>query len=443
MISLSLLFLLLYVAIVVLIGVMTAHRETEEGFMIADRKVAGLQLAATMSAGFFDGATLSIYLAYVYQFGFSALWAFVGAALGYIVLRHFSGRAKMLADQLRCYSMPEYFGRIIGWRSGLAFSAILIFQFFLLAIVDLVVSGKILSSIFPIPYAAAVSIGGAIILSYLLLAGFKAVVRTDFFQLIIMFVMSISVGWYLMGESVIVPADFSLWNMGVGDTIGFLVVGAMNIMIAPDLWQRMFASKNERSLRTAFIYAAFFLTLLGIIISIVGLATKQHFPSIAPEDAFLVGFTRLLPYGLMQFGLVLLYAVALSSCDTITFVVSSILTRDVQTYIPHFSAQSMRRLTRWFMLAFVLLAIASGLLIQDILTLGFSFSGICLALFPAVIGSFYWKLKDRAVTGSIIIALSSLVALLLFKIPLSPETVLITLPVSLASLVVLQRALKA
>ncbi len=37
--------------------------------MIANRKVKGIQAAATMSAGFFDGATLSIYVAYLYLYG--------------------------------------------------------------------------------------------------------------------------------------------------------------------------------------------------------------------------------------------------------------------------------------------------------------------------------------------------------------------------------------
>ena len=194
-------FFILYIAIAVVIGFAASHRETEEGFMLAERRVGGIFLAASMSAGFFDGFALAAYLAYIYQFGLSALWMFIGVGVGFLWLRRFAPRIKARADQLHVYSMPEYFFRVFGKRSGLAFSFVLVVQFFLLLIVNLIVSGKVLSAIFPLPYGVAATIGGAIILSYLLLGGFKAVVRTDFFQLCIMVLMSFSVALYLFGRT--------------------------------------------------------------------------------------------------------------------------------------------------------------------------------------------------------------------------------------------------
>ena len=82
---LSIVFFLIYVLIVVVIGIISSRKESEDGFMIADRNIEGLQVAATMGAGFFDGATLSIYIAYVYLYGFSAMWMFVGLAVGFIL----------------------------------------------------------------------------------------------------------------------------------------------------------------------------------------------------------------------------------------------------------------------------------------------------------------------------------------------------------------------
>src|SRR3989338_1209713 len=95
------------------------------------------------------------------------------------------------------------------------FSILLVLQYFLLLIVNLIISGKVLSAIFPIPYFLSVMIGGAIVLTYLLLAGFRAVVRTDFFQLTIMFVMSLSVAVFLFGTTSIPISEFSLGTLGV------------------------------------------------------------------------------------------------------------------------------------------------------------------------------------------------------------------------------------
>ncbi len=377
--GLSIVFFLLFIAVVVVIGIVSSRKETEDDFMIAERKVEGAQVAATMSAAFFDGAFLAIYIAYIYQYGFSAIWLFVGLALGLLLLKKYAGKIKQKADELKVYSMPEYFFRILGKKNGLMFSFFLVLQFFLLLIVNLVISGKILSAIFPIPYFLSVIIGGGIILTYLLLAGFKAVVRTDFFQVIIALIMVLSVGIFLFGKTHIPASEFNPLTLGVGNIIGFLILAGLGIMVAPDLWQRVFATKDERNLKRGLNYSVFIILLFAVVVSVVGLATKQFFPNIVPEDALVTGFSNLLPFGLKEFGMVLLYAVALSSSDTVTFVVSSIFTRDLKNYSQKYSEQSMRKLTRFFMILFIVLAISVGIFYQNILTLGFSLASLNLA----------------------------------------------------------------
>ncbi|MFA6024548.1 MAG: sodium:solute symporter family protein [Candidatus Gracilibacteria bacterium] len=439
--ALTIIFFLIYIAIVVTIGIVSARKESEDGFMIAERKLEGVQVAATMSAGFFDGATLSIYIAFLYLYGFSAIWLFVGIALGFLFVRRLAPKIKQKADELKVYTMPEYFSKILGKKNGLMFSFFLVLQFFLLLIVNLVISGKVLSAIFPIPYFLAVIIGGAIVLIYLLLAGFKAVVRTDFFQMIIMFVMSLSVGVFLFGKTAIPVSEFNLGTMGIGNIIGFLVLMGFGIMVAPDLWQRIFATKDERNLKRGLSYAAVILLILGIVISILGLATKQSFPHIAPEDALVTGFSQLLPFGLKEFGMVLLYAVALSSSDTVTFVVSSIFTRDLKNYSKKYSEESMKKLTRFFIVFFIALAVAIGIFYQNILALGFSLASLNLALFPVVFGSLYWKLKENAVFWSLILGFMS-IAVLFATNQLNPQNAVISLPVVFLSLLIFQKLFK-
>ena len=436
--ELSILFFLLYIAIVVVIGIVSSKKETEDGFMIAERKVEGVQVAATMSAAFFDGFFLAVYIAYVYQYGFSAIWLFIGLALGLLLLKKYAGRIKQKADELKVYSMPEYFFRVLGKKNGLMFSFFLVLQFFLVLIVNLIISGKVLAAIFPISYFLAVLIGGAIVLSYLLLAGFKAVVRTDFFQVVIGLVMTLSVGIFLLGRTHIPAAEFNLGTLGVGNTVGFLILGGLGLIVAPDLWQRIFSTKDEQNLRRGLNYSVFIILVFAVVVSIVGLATKQYFPNILPEDALVTGFSNLLPFGLKEFGMVLLYAVALSSSDTVTFVVSSIFTRDLKNYTEKYSETSMKKLTRFFIITFIVLALFVAIYYQDIMTLGFSLASLNLALFPVVFGSFYWKLKPQAVFWSLVLGFLSILALFVTG-SLNPESAVISLPVVLFSLFIFQK----
>ena len=439
--GLSILFFLLYIAIVVTIGVISSRKETEDDFMIAERQVQGVQVAATMSASSFDGATLAIYLAYVYQYGFSAIWLFIGIAIGFLFVRKYAWKIKQKADELKVYSMPEYFFRVFGKRNGLMFSLFIVLQFFLLLTVNFIIGGKVLSAIFPIPYFLAVIIGGLIILTYLLLAGFKAVVRTDFFQMIIMFVMTLSVGIFLFGKTNIPVSEFNLGTLGIGNILGFLILAGVGIMATPDLWQRIFATKDEKNLKRGLNYSALILFILGVVISIVGLATKQLFPNIVPEDALVTGFSQLLPFGLKEFGMVLLYAVALSSSDTATFVISSIFTRDLKNYSQKYSEESMKKLTRFFIILLIALAVLIGIFYQNILALGFSLASLGLALFPVIFGSLYWKLKQRAVFWSLVIGFLSIVILFAAN-QLNPENAVISLPVVLFSLLIFHKLFK-
>lgn len=437
--ALTILFFLIYIAVIVIIGVVSSRKETEEDFMIADRKVSGVQVAATMSAGFFDGATLSIYLAYIYLYGMSATWLFVGLAIGFILLRkYYAHIIKRKADEAQVYTMPEYFFKIFGKRNGLMFSFLLVLQYFLLMAVNFIIAGKVLSLIFPLPYYISVIIGGVVILSYLLLAGFKAVIKTDFFQLVIMFVMTLTVAIFLFGKTSLPMSEFNPITLGFGNLIGFLLLGSIGILVAPDLWQRIFATKDEANLKRGLGYSAIILPLLAIIISIVGLATKQFFPDILPENALITGFSKLLPFGLKEFGMVLLYAVALSSSDTITFMISSIFTRDLKNYTKKYSEESMKKLTRFFMLLFVVITIIVAIAYQNIIALGLSMGSLSLSLFPAILGSFYWKLNERAVFWSLLLSFVSVIIIFIAD-KVTPENAAISLPVALLALFILQK----
>jgi solute:Na+ symporter, SSS family len=438
---LTLFFFGLYIAIAVIIGIVSSRKETEEGFMLADRKVRGVQLAATFSATFFDGSVLSIYLAYVYQYGISALSIFIGLFLGFLLLRKYASKIKEKADQLGVYSMPEYFYKTLGKRNGLMFTLFIVVEILALLIVNLIISGKILSTIFPIPYWASVLIGGGIVLSYLLLAGFKAVVKTDFFQLTIMVAMSLGVATLLFGGISIGSLHLDLSPAALGNSIGFLILTGLGILVTPDTWQRIFASSDQKSLKQGLGYAGFILLFLGVCISVLGLAVRYAFPGILPEDALITGFTQLLPFGIKQLGIVLLYAVALSSSDTEIFVLSSVVTRDLKNYTKRFSEESMRRMTRWIMIGLVALVSLVAIFYQNILSLGFTLASLNLVLFPVVFGSLYWKLKEKAVFWSLALALASVLVLFAFG-QLNPQNAVLPLPIALVSLIVLQKLSK-
>jgi sodium/proline symporter len=436
-IPLAILFLAVYIIIVVVIGLVQSRKESEDGFMIADKQVHGPQLIATLSAGFFDGATLGIYIAYVFQYGLSAIWFFVGTILGFILLLKYSYKIKTKADSVGAYSMSEYFYKIFDKKNGLLFSIFLLIEYFGLLIVNLIIAGKIFSTIFPVSYSIGVIVGGLIILTYLLLAGFKAVIKTDFFQLIIMFLMTFTVGGVLFEKASITVADLNVFNIESGDAVAFLIIGSLLIFADPAVWQRIFASRDVKTLRSSLGWASVVLFVLALVVSIVGLATKRIYPDILPEDALVVGFTHLLPSIIKELGLVLLYAVSLSSSDTVTFVISSIFTRDLKNYTKRFSEESMKKLSRIFMVLSVFAVVLTALIYKDIIAIGFSISGVVIALVPIIFGSLYWKLNNKAVFYSLLLGLLTIIVLFITN-NVTPQNIILSFPVTLVSFLLLQ-----
>lgn len=430
---LTIFLLLTYIAVLILIGYFASRRETEDGFMIADRAVGGLQLMATMSAGYFDGVTLSIYIGYVYQFGFSALALFVGLSAGFLLFRVFAPRIKRLADQLNAYSMPEFFLSTLGKKNALMISAFLVIQYFAYLLVNFILAGKILSTLLPLPYSIAVAVGAAIILTYLLLAGFKAVVRTDFFQLGIMICMTLAAALFFVPRIVVAPSDVGLSEIGIGNIVGFVIIASFSVMVGPDIWQRAFAARDVPSLKRGLSYSAVLLPALAVVITVAGLATKQQLPGIAPDNALVAAFSSLLPFGIMEFMLVLLYAVALSSSDTATFVLSSIITRDLKNYTKRFSEESMRKMARYLIVVAVIMAASIAMGYQRILQIAFSMASLNLGLAPVVFAAFFVTLNRTAVFGTLVVVALS-VGLLAATLTLNPENSIITLPTALVAL---------
>ncbi|MCK4293811.1 MAG: hypothetical protein KAY65_11480 [Planctomycetes bacterium] len=137
----------------------------------------------------------------------------------------------------------------------------------------------------------------------------------------------------------------------------------------------------------------------------------------------------MLPSGLLGLGLVVLFAVIMSTLDTMLFIVSMNISQDVVSHYKRLSKETLVKTTRYsvFILAFVGVLIA--IFVQNIITVGLALTGIGLTLAPTIIASFYWDLKKRAVFVSVLGGLVSIAIILAAGI-IGPETSVISLPVS-------------
>ncbi len=433
--SLDVLMIIMYLLVCLLIGFLSFRKKSDENFLIADRKVKTIPLVATLCAGFVGGGVLVTFTALAFEYGISSIWMFVGASLGLFIFPSLIGKKiKPLSDEKEFHTLSDYLYHKFGKRTGLISAIITFIMFFALLLVQFIAGGKLLSAISGWPYVSSVLIMGTVIFLYLMLGGFSSVVKTDLFQFFVMitllFVLIISFNKTVM----INPTQYNLLSVGIGQIIGFSIIGLFGLLISADIWQRAYASASKKTLKKGFYLAGIVLLLFGLAISMIGIATKNNFPNIDSQETLYFGLTNLLPSWIVGLALIFIFASLMSSADTFAFVASMNISKDFIANFKPISKQRLVKITRISIFSLILISIFVAIFIQNIIDVVFSMIAIGLAFAPALVGSFIWKLKEKAVFYSIFLGLLSAIILIAVGY-ITPETSVITLPVSLVILI--------
>src|SRR3989338_11033538 len=171
----------LYFLAVLFIGWRAGKRESPSDFLIAGRDVGLFRTTASVFA-VLGGEMLIAQAALSYSIGFSAFWFWSGLAIGMVLLGLAAAKIKTVGDKYGFINLSEYFGLKWG-QSNKIFAALIVFvTFFALLSIQFMAVGNIISPLFNIAYPTIVIGAGLVVLSYLLLGGYKAVVNKDLFQ---------------------------------------------------------------------------------------------------------------------------------------------------------------------------------------------------------------------------------------------------------------------
>jgi SSS family solute:Na+ symporter len=423
-----------YILIVILIGYISSRKKTEEGFMISKRNLGTIALAGTIAASLIGGNALITYSAFIFKWGIAILWGLVGFAFGMWILGKIGNKLKKQGK--RYYTLPDFFYDRYGKNTGLIVAAIVIFWFSIILLIQYIAGGKIISSLVGLPYWFSVLIMGAVVFIYSFLGGFKAVVKTDIFQYLLFIVLAAFVGFSMIKGKAIEPSQFNIMNFGIGKTIAFILIGAATIFTGPDMWQRVYAARNKKSIIRGLILATIAVLIGFSVIGMIGMAARSAFPQIVPEEAFIYGIKSLLPVQFLGLVFILLFAVIMSTLDTVLFVLATNFSEDimVKNINPKIDKVKYTKIGM-FLFAFLLMIIA--IFVQDIISIALAFASLGLVFAPTIIGAFFYKkeLKPKAIHLSLIIGLIA-VLIVLFSGFISPETSVVSLPVAIVFLLI-------
>lgn len=270
--KLPILFIGLYLIILIIIVYFSIKKESSSDYIIGSRKIGMIGTVASLAAGFRDGAGIVVWITIAAIFGFGALWFSVGMSLALLLLALHAPKICSLAKERNFVTTGDLFSHFFGRKTALISSLIIVIGSLLIATAQLFVSGTIFSRIFNISPAISISLISAVIGIYLLVGGYKTVIKTDILQWgVIMIVVLIP--FFIPKTSFFNIPLSSFFSPSIQSIIGFVGLSFLVIYSRPDVWQRIFSAKSPTVARKSFLWVIpiFLLISLGLVIFSFGI----------------------------------------------------------------------------------------------------------------------------------------------------------------------------
>ena len=184
--------------------------------------------------------------------------------------------------------------------------------------------GKIVNDFGFLSYNIAVVLTAAVVLVYILLAGFRAVIATDIIQSFIIVILLVLITVGIVGSESLGDVISSRGiKLDIGVAIGFFLFGILSVFSYSDRYQLSYAAKNERKLKHGIGLAIIPIIFAGFMLLLVGNFMAAKIPGLDPGLIFTEALKNFLRPELLPLAVVLFFAGVMSSADTNVYSISS------------------------------------------------------------------------------------------------------------------------
>lgn len=397
-----------YGAVINAICLLVRGVSSGDDYLIGGRRFS----AIFVSFGLFTlvgGGTFVANTSLGFTFGVYGFSLFFGNGIAFLVLGLFAHRIRALYAEYMPISIVDYiykrYGRIAGWITFL----VTFLAFFGLLVMQFMAAGTLLEPVLGLSYIEIVVAVGLIATSYLVLAGFRAVMGTDILQGIIIVILIPAL--ILIAK----PADVQAvhWLPAEVDWVavaGLAYAGFISAMASSDIWQRAFAASDARVARTGFIVGAAVLSFLGFMLILLGIFAAATGSTNADEAFGYMMQTRLPNWASIPLALMIL-SVIISTVDTEIFLLGGLAERQLGRIVgrpeEQLAAGTSLGRSRLWVVSCALAAIVCAIFYQDLVTLYGWLLSLSLIIGPLTFASLFFRI--RPVVGALILVLNCVI----------------------------------
>jgi SSS family solute:Na+ symporter len=428
----------------IVIGILSRRNaKTADDFFVAGRKGSSLFITGSLLATIIGGSATVGMAGLGFRLGITGIWWLLVGSIGLVFLGFF------FADKVRrfgLYTLPELVEKQYDKRIALAASILIVIAWLGVIAGQIVASGKILGILGMGSPAMWMVIFSAVFITYTLLGGQYAVIRTDAFQIGIIFVGILGGVALLLSrlggvEGLIAslpPEKLSFPlspGFGVKELVSFLLLVGLTYVVGPDMYSRLFCARDVKTARKSAFWTALLILPLALSITVIGMGASVLFPQILPEQAFPTVISEVFPTFLGAIVLAALLAAVMSSADTCLMTAGTILTVDIAGKLKPLSKKQILSLSRWAIVVVGLCSLLLALALNGVISaLLFAYTVYTGGLILPVIAGFYKKHLRVTSLGALAAIIGGGSAALLSKIFSIPYLDLGALAISAALL---------
>jgi SSS family solute:Na+ symporter len=333
----DLIILVTYFFVMLFVG-WRSRRQTAESYWVAERRYGTGTVGASLVATIFGASSTMGIMGLGYTRGLTGGWWSLTGGIALIAF------AFLLASRVRSlgvYTLPDILKKAYGDKVAIPAGIMIAIAWCGVIAAQLVAGGRLLSEIFLIDFQWALAIVAVVFVLYTFWGGQVSVVKTDSWQLVL-FVggLLVSFVFLIFHEG----TGSGLWErlpkghlafpvshaFGWYDVLVFypLIVG-LPYLVGPDIYSRVFCSKNSRVARRATLIAAAMVIPLSFFLALFGVLARAKFPGIVPETVLPKILDVAVPMGLKAFIVAGFLGTIMSSADTCLISASTILSLNV------------------------------------------------------------------------------------------------------------------
>ncbi|MBQ3416465.1 MAG: sodium/solute symporter [Ruminococcus sp.] len=357
-------FLIVFFAIMIGVGIYCRKQATDvNGFVLGNRSVGPWLTAFAFGTSYFSAVIFVGYAGqFGWKFGMASTWiglgnAFIGSLLAWIILGR---RTRVMTQHLDSATMPDFFMKRYDSKALKIAASVIIF-IFLIPYTASLYNGlsRLFEMAFGIPYWICVIAMSVLTAVYVVIGGYMATAINDFIQGIIMLFGIVAVIAAVLNTqgglteavaklsqetftnpsgSVLNGAYTSFFGPQLLSLIGVVILTSLGTWGLPQMVQKFYAIKSEKSIRTGTIVSTAFAVIVAGGCYFLGGFGRLFANEVGVDEATgnpVGGFDAIIPTMLEQLSpvligivVILVLSASMSTLSSLVLTSSSVLTID-------------------------------------------------------------------------------------------------------------------